>query len=83
MDLDLTHEAAYIDQISQQQVQSGWSPVRMYQPRNAKAEYPVVSLARRLPIPLGSDGYIVINISVYRLERLVDGLTNGELSLSG
>ncbi|AIQ51826.1 helix-turn-helix domain-containing protein [Paenibacillus sp. FSL R7-0331] len=80
VDLDLTHEAAYIDQISQQQVQSGWSPVRMYQPRNAKAEYPVVSLARRLPIPLGSDGYIVINISVYRLERLVDGLTNGELS---
>ncbi|WP_042201134.1 helix-turn-helix domain-containing protein [Paenibacillus camerounensis] len=80
VDLDLTHEAAYIDQISQQQVQSGWSPVRLYQPRNAKAEYPVVSLARRLPIPLGSDGYIVINISVYRLERLVEGLTNGELS---
>lgn len=80
VDLDLTHEAAYIDQISQQELQTGWSPVRMYQSRNAKAEYPVISLARRLPIPLGSDGYIVINISVYRLERLVDSLTNGELS---
>ncbi|WP_342565330.1 helix-turn-helix domain-containing protein [Paenibacillus sp. FSL R7-0345] len=79
-DLEWTHETAYIDEISQQQAQTGWSPVRMYQPRNTKAGYPVVSLARKLPIPLGSEGYLVINISVYRLERLVDGLTNGELS---
>lgn len=73
-------EAEYLQQLSANKQQQGWSAVRMVQPRNSQDLRPVISQASRLPIPWGSDGYIVINVSVYRIERLVDSLTSGELS---
>ncbi|WP_036667957.1 helix-turn-helix domain-containing protein [Paenibacillus sp. HW567] len=80
VDLEFFHEADFIHHIPKEKDQLAWSPVRMFQPRNSKQPHQVVSLVRRLPIPYGSEGYIVINVNVYRLERMVDSLTNGELS---
>lgn len=80
VDLEAFHEADFINQISKEKNQLKWSAVRMYQPRNSKEPHQVVSLVRKLPIPFGSEGYIVVNVSVYRLERMVDSLTSGELS---
>lgn len=80
MNSEQTLEDTYLDELSAHKEQQGWSAVRMYQPRNSQDLRPVISLASRLPIPWGSDGYIVINVSVHRMERLVDSLTNGELS---
>ncbi|QYR20326.1 AraC family transcriptional regulator [Paenibacillus sp. sptzw28] len=58
----------------------GWSDVRKYQDigEAATTDQPtqVISMYKRLPLPFGSQGMIVINVSMHALERNVDQMTN-------
>ncbi|WP_238655704.1 helix-turn-helix domain-containing protein [Paenibacillus piscarius] len=80
MNLEQSGEADYLNRLSMDKETHGWSTVREIQARNSRELHKVISMAGRLPIPWGSEGYIVINVSVYRLERLVESLTNEDLS---
>ncbi|WP_261305157.1 cache domain-containing protein [Paenibacillus andongensis] len=57
-----------------------WSKVREYPAANGQNPVQVISLTRSLPIPFGQDGLMVVNVSTYRLERLINDLISGNVS---
>jgi two-component system, response regulator YesN len=57
-----------------------WSESRLYPAANGLSSERVISLVKQLPIPFGQDGMMVINVSLYRLERSINSLISGNLS---
>ncbi|WP_438444102.1 helix-turn-helix domain-containing protein [Gorillibacterium sp. sgz5001074] len=58
----------------------GWSDIRPYASANAQSPVQVISISRPLPLPLGQDGMIVVNVNLYRLEKQINDLLKGNLS---
>lgn len=40
----------------------------------------VISMGKPLPLPFGAEGVIMVNLSMYRLERMIDDMTNSQVS---
>ncbi|PZE21656.1 helix-turn-helix domain-containing protein [Paenibacillus xerothermodurans] len=57
-----------------------WSPQRMYTDSSLTPAERVITLSKRTPLPLGSQGLVVVNVDVKRLLSIVDGMLNQELS---
>ncbi|MBB6734882.1 helix-turn-helix domain-containing protein [Cohnella zeiphila] len=60
----------------------GWSQVRDFKDLGSTDETAtrVISMYKRLPLPFGSQGIMVININMYQIERIIDSMTNGSVS---
>ncbi|MNO24495.1 HTH-type transcriptional regulator YesS [compost metagenome] len=57
-----------------------WSDVRSLQLFSSDPAASVISMYKRLPLPFGSEGVIVVNLSMYRIERMIDEMTNSQVS---
>ncbi|MDQ0877787.1 two-component system response regulator YesN [Paenibacillus sp. V4I3] len=80
VELNAFADANFLRQRLKEPESRGWSKVRKYPEANTQSQVPVFSLSRSLPIPFGQDGMMVINISKYRLERMINGLLSGNVS---
>lgn len=58
----------------------GWSQVRDMKDLGDGETTQVISMYKQLPLPFGSQGMLVINVSMYRIERIIDAMTNGSVS---
>ncbi|NOU93226.1 helix-turn-helix domain-containing protein [Paenibacillus sp. LMG 31456] len=56
-----------------------WSVGREYID-NAGVSTPVVSLVKRMPLPLGTDGILVVNIKIHTLSTLVSNVARSKFS---
>ncbi|MHA7964320.1 helix-turn-helix transcriptional regulator [Paenibacillus sp. CAU 1782] len=57
-----------------------WSPVRDFRAYGSDGSVKVISISKQLPLPFGSEGMIVVNVSMYRLESMIKAMTNSQLS---
>ncbi|ASR48073.1 AraC family transcriptional regulator [Paenibacillus kribbensis] len=57
-----------------------WSPVREWKEPGQHTSERVISMHKRLPLPFGGQGLLVINIGVYPLEQVIAQMTNPAVS---
>ncbi|WP_049825270.1 hypothetical protein [Paenibacillus sp. 1-18] len=57
-----------------------WSPVREWKEPGKHTSERVISTYKRLPLPFGGQGLLVINIGVYPLEQVIGQMTNPAVS---
>ncbi|WP_307499689.1 hypothetical protein [Paenibacillus brasilensis] len=57
-----------------------WSPVREWKEPGKHTSERVISTHKRLPLPFGGQGLLVINIGVYPLEQVISQMTNPAVS---
>lgn len=57
-----------------------WSPVREWTEPGTHTSERVISMHKRLPLPFGGQGLLVINIGVYPLQQMIGQMTNPTVS---
>ncbi|KRF21601.1 AraC family transcriptional regulator [Paenibacillus sp. Soil787] len=57
-----------------------WSDVRMLHDSSTAGDIPVISLVKKLPIPFGSQGIVVINVDVRVLQENLDTLSDHKVT---
>lgn len=57
-----------------------WSSVRDFRAYGSDETVRVMSISKQLPLPFGSEGIIVVNASMYRIEGMIKAMTNSKLS---
>ncbi|MFK4301309.1 two-component system response regulator YesN [Paenibacillus sp. RC254] len=57
-----------------------WSPVREWKEPGKHTSDRVISMHKRLPLPFGGQGLLVVNIGVYPLEQMIGQMTNPAVS---
>lgn len=73
-------DRSFIEQALQKPDYRGWSDVRSLREVGSTAQIRVISMYKRLPLPFGSQGMLVINVSMYPLEQIVNAMTNDSIS---
>ncbi|MDI4643738.1 helix-turn-helix domain-containing protein [Cohnella hashimotonis] len=79
-DLSLFPDRAFIQEALQKPAYRGWSKVRSLQEVGSTTPTRVISMYKHLPLPFGSQGLLVINVSMYPLEQVVNAMTNASIS---
>lgn len=57
-----------------------WSDVRMLHDSSTEVDIPVISLVKKLPIPFGSQGIVVMNVDVRVLQENLDTLSDHKVT---
>ncbi|WP_246096197.1 helix-turn-helix domain-containing protein [Paenibacillus sinopodophylli] len=78
--LDLFADRKFLEQALLDHKSSSWSAVRPFQQKNADASIRVISMYKLLPIPFGAEGIVVVNINMHGIERMIDDMTNNQIS---
>lgn len=74
-------DQAWIDQIVNGAVTSGWQPVREIAVDVVqRTPVRVLTVNKDMPLPFGSEGTLVINVKMSSIEQSVDSMINGQLS---
>lgn len=58
----------------------GWSSVRSFAEMNSDPKHEVITMYKRLPLPFGDQGLIVINVSVYAMKQMIASMFNPQVS---
>ncbi len=58
----------------------GWSALRSYKLIGADKPRQVITMYKRLPLPFGHEGMVVINVDAYAVSRLIADMASGEVS---
>ncbi|WP_438446960.1 helix-turn-helix domain-containing protein [Gorillibacterium sp. sgz5001074] len=58
----------------------GWGPARSLVVNASDPPVKAISMAKPLPLPFGSEGLLALNVSMYKLQRLIDGMTDSKVS---
>ncbi|MHA6531291.1 helix-turn-helix domain-containing protein [Paenibacillus sp. BAC0078] len=80
VDRDVFADRDYLKQALTGTDTGQWSEVRKLQMFSSDPTSRVISMYKRLPLPFGSEGMIVVNLSMYRLERMIADMTSGQVS---
>lgn len=73
-------DRAFIEEALKKPEYRGWSKVRSLREVGSTTPTRVISMYKRLPLPFGSQGMLVINVSMYPLEQTVNAMTNDSIS---
>ncbi|WP_217593952.1 helix-turn-helix transcriptional regulator [Cohnella sp. GbtcB17] len=73
-------DRSFIEQALLKPDYRGWSDVRSLREVGSTDSIRVISMYKRLPLPFGSQGMLVINVSMYPLEQIVNAMTNDSIS---
>lgn len=60
--------------------QQSWSAMRSFAEMGSDPSRQVISMHKRLPLPFGDQGMIVINVSVYGMQQLAASMVNPQVS---
>lgn len=80
VDRDVFADRDYLNQALTGSNERNWSDVRPLRLFNSDQTVQVISMSRQLPLPFGAEGMIVVNLSMYRIERMIDDMTGGQVS---
>ncbi|WP_168735400.1 helix-turn-helix domain-containing protein [Cohnella fermenti] len=80
IDLELFADRAFLEQAWDNRTYRGWSPLRTYQESATDQAARVITLYKSAPLPFGSEGLLVVNVSMYGLETMIGSMTNHSLS---
>ncbi|WP_139997627.1 AraC family transcriptional regulator [Paenibacillus paridis] len=78
--LDAFADRKFLEQALFDKKSSSWSAPRDYPQKITDRTSKVISLYKQLPIPFGAEGMVVININMYGIERMIDDMTNSQIS---
>ncbi len=73
-------DEAFIDRALKEPEQQGWSTSRSFAEMGGDDQRQVISMHKRLPLPFGDQGMIVINVSVYGMQQLAASMVNSQVS---
>ncbi|WP_322906241.1 AraC family transcriptional regulator [Paenibacillus campi] len=73
-------DEAFIKRALAEPEQQGWSTVRSFAEMSGDQQRQVISMHKRLPLPFGDQGMLVINVSVYGLQQLAASMVNSQVS---
>lgn len=79
-DMETFADRAFLEQALRTRNTLRWSPVRTYASMKSSKPVKVISIYKRLPIPFGAEGVAVINVNMNRIERMIDDMTDDNLS---
>lgn len=60
--------------------QRGWSSVRLFAEMTNDPKQQVITMYKRVPLPFGDQGLVVINISVYAMQQTIASMFNPQVS---
>lgn len=79
-DLEVFPDRTFLQQAIANKDVRTWSGVRSSQLISSESSTQVISIYKQLPIPFGAEGIIVVNINMHRIERMIDDMTNSQIS---
>jgi AraC-like DNA-binding protein len=77
---DVFADREYLNQALAGGSERSWSDVRTLRIFSSDQSAQVISMSKKLPLPFGAEGIIVVNLSMYRLEQMIDSMTNSQVS---
>ncbi|UKS25096.1 AraC family transcriptional regulator [Paenibacillus sp. HWE-109] len=78
--LDTFPDKTFIKQMWEHSQTERWSDVRIIHERNPNVDIPVISLVKKLPIPFGNQGIVVINADVRVLQEYLDTFSDHKVT---
>lgn len=79
-ELSVFPDRAFIESALQHPDYRGWSAIRNMPEVGSSTPTRVISMYKRLPLPFGSQGMLVINVDMYQMEQIVNAMTDGSVS---
>ncbi|MGM0879519.1 MAG: helix-turn-helix domain-containing protein [Bacillota bacterium] len=73
-------DRAFIEQAIANPEFQGWSSIRTYHELSTENDRRVISMYKREPMPFGTEGFVVINVNMYAVERMIHSMNNDDLS---
>ncbi|MHA2854320.1 helix-turn-helix domain-containing protein [Paenibacillus lautus] len=73
-------DRSYIEFAVKEHEYRGWSAVRSMTGLGENEPKQVISMYKNLPLPFGSQGLLVINVSMYRVEQMINPMINDSVS---
>ncbi|MGC6586372.1 helix-turn-helix domain-containing protein [Paenibacillus sp. Dod16] len=73
-------DRSFIEHAVKEHDYRGWSAVRSMTGLGENEPKQVISMYKNLPLPFGSQGLLVINVSMYRLEQMINPMINDSVS---
>ncbi|MGG3505781.1 hypothetical protein ABES58_09890 [Paenibacillus lautus] len=73
-------DRSFIEHTAKEHDYRGWSAVRSMTGLGENEPKQVVSMYKNLPLPFGSQGLLVINVRLYRLEQMINLIINDSVS---
>ncbi|AIQ57074.1 helix-turn-helix domain-containing protein [Paenibacillus borealis] len=80
VDRDVFADREYLNQALAGNNERNWSDVRTLRIFSSDQPVRVISMPKKLPLPFGAEGMIVVNLSMYRVEQMIDSMTNSQVS---
>ncbi|KQO17866.1 helix-turn-helix transcriptional regulator [Paenibacillus sp. Leaf72] len=73
-------DRAYLEQALDEPAFQGWSQIRSFKLLESDKPEEVISMHKRLPLPFGEEGVLVINLGAYPIGRMIDDMTRSNVS---
>lgn len=73
-------DRAYLKQALDEPSFQRWSQIRTFKLLESDTPKEVISMHKRLPLPFGEEGVLVINLGAYPLGRMIDDMTRSNVS---
>lgn len=73
-------DRAYLEQALDEPAFQRWSQIRSFKLLESDKPEEVISMHKRLPLPFGQEGVLVINLGAYPLGRMIDDMTRSNVS---
>ncbi|CAH1207458.1 HTH-type transcriptional activator RhaR [Paenibacillus auburnensis] len=80
VDRDVFADRDYLAGVLAENEERNWSDVRTLRLFSSDQTVRVISMGKMLPLPFGAEGVVVVNLSMYRLERMIDDMTKSQVS---
>jgi two-component system response regulator YesN len=77
---ELFGDAEFIQRMAQSGAPAEWLPVRSYTEYTGESPRNVISLVRRAPLLTGDKGFIVINVNVEYIAKMIDAMAYSQYS---
>ncbi|GIO92531.1 helix-turn-helix domain-containing protein [Paenibacillus lactis] len=73
-------DRSFIEQALKEPDYRGWSAVRSMTGLGENKPKQVISMHKNLPLPFGTQGLLVINVGIYRVEQMINPMINDSVS---
>lgn len=73
-------DKGFIEQALASPAYQGWSSIRTFHEMSIEDDKRVISMYKRQPLPFGTEGFIVINVNMYAVERMIRSMNNDNIT---
>ncbi len=73
-------DKGFIEQALASPEYQGWSSIRPFHEMSTEDDKQVISMYKRQPLPFGTEGFVVINVNMYAVERMIRSMNNDKVT---